>query len=127
MLRSTLLCAALILSAGLTRAEDNKNAIQKGYVLSIITVTTSKDEADKFVKTFQESPKSSHKMAGFIGFAVAENVKDSGSFVVISIWKDEASLNDYVKSEGFRADHANMGKVETAKTGVPGRFIVKEN
>jgi heme-degrading monooxygenase HmoA len=112
--------------SGMVNAAE-EGVFKKGYVLSVITVTTSKEEADKFVKAFEQSPRASHKMEGFLGLAVAQNSKDSGSFVVISMWKDEASLNAYVKSPGFGQDHANMGTVESAKTGAPGRFVVKEN
>jgi heme-degrading monooxygenase HmoA len=121
-----LAAVAYVAFSGMVNAAE-EGVFKKGYVLSVITVTTSKEEADKFVQTFEKSPRASHKMAGFLGLAVAQNSKDSGSFLVISMWKDEASLQAYVKSPGFGEDHANMGAIQSAKTGVPGRFVVKEN
>ena len=122
----------MILTAITLRAEEGAKkesppAFAKGVVLSVITATTSKEEADAFVKAFQESPKASHTMDGFLGLAVAENTKVPGSFIVISAWKDEASLNAYVQSKGFGGDHMRMGTIKSAKTDPPARFVIKDN
>ena len=107
--------------------KESPPAFAKGVVLSVITVTTSKEEAAAFVKAFEDSPKASHKMDGFLGLAVAENAKVPGSFIVISAWKDEASLNAYVQSKGFGADHMSIGTLKSAKTDPPARFVIKDN
>jgi len=134
MRKSATLMLAMFLSfaAVQVRAEegakkDSPPAFAKGVVLSVITVTTSKEEAAAFVKAFEESPKASHKMDGFLGLAVAENAKVPGSFIVISAWKDEASLNAYVQSKGFGGDHMSIGTLKTAKTDPPARFVIKDN
>jgi len=102
-------------------------AIKKGYVVSILTVKTSKEEADAFVKAFTDSPKASHKQAGFVGMAVAEDVKEAGSFIVLTIWESQEALNAYIKSEGFRADHAKMADIQSAKPEPARRYVVKED
>ena len=107
--------------------KESPPAFAKGVVLSVINVTTSKEEAAAFVKAFEDSPKASHKMDGFLGLAVAENAKVPGSFIVISAWKDEASLNAYVQSKGFGGDHMSIGTLKTAKTDPPARFVIKDN
>jgi heme-degrading monooxygenase HmoA len=103
------------------------NAFNKGQVLSVIAVKTSKEEADAFVKTFSEGPKASHKMKGFLGLAVAEHTKEPGSFVVISLWENEEALNGYVRSKAFGEDHARVGEVKSAKLEPPGRFLIKDH
>ncbi len=127
-----MLMIALVIFAATLRAEegvkkDSPPVFAKGVVLSVITVATSKEEAAAFVKAFEDSPKASHKMAGFLGLAVAENSKAPGSFIVISAWKDEAALDAYVKSKGFGGDHMNIGTLKSAKTDPPGRFVIKDN
>ena len=107
--------------------KESPPAFAKGVILSVITVATSKEEAAEFVKAFEDSPKASHKMEGFLGLAVAENAKVPGSFIVISAWKDEASLNAYVQSKGFGGDHMSIGTLKTAKTEPPARFVIKDN
>lgn len=102
-------------------------AFSKGEVLSVLKVTTSKDEAEAFVKTFQESPKGSHKMPGFRGLAVAENTKTPGAFLVISVWENEEALNGYVKSKAFGEDHEKAGQIKSAQMEPPARYIVKDN
>jgi quinol monooxygenase YgiN len=123
-------CVALLWT--LLHAEDEKPAaaasiFQKGQVLSVIAVKTSKEEADAFVKAFSEGPKASHKMKGFLGLAVAEHTREPGSFVVISLWENEEALDGYVKSKAFGEDHARMAEIKSGKTEPPGRFVIKEN
>jgi heme-degrading monooxygenase HmoA len=115
------------LNEALKLAVDAQSGFKKGQVLSVIKVTTSKEDADAFVKAFTDSPKASHKMKGFRGLAVAENVKQPGSFMVISLWDDEDSLNAYVSSKGFGDDHEKTGHIKSANVEPPGRFLVKEN
>jgi heme-degrading monooxygenase HmoA len=117
----------LALNEALKMAVESKSVFKNGQVLSVIKVTTSKEEADAFVKAFTDSPKASHKMKGFRGLAVAENVEQPGSFMVISLWDDEESLNAYVSSKGFGEDHEKSGQVKSATVEPPGRFVVKEN
>jgi heme-degrading monooxygenase HmoA len=120
--------AALKKSVEELRAQlKSANAFNKGDVLSVLKVTTSKEEADAFVKTFQESPKESHKMKGFRGLAVAENTKVPGSFVVISVWENEDALNGYVKSKAFGDDHEKSGQIKSAQMEPPARYVVKDN
>ncbi|HYG74504.1 MAG TPA: antibiotic biosynthesis monooxygenase family protein [Planctomycetota bacterium] len=117
----------LMLSLCAARAEEKKGVFEKGQVLSVIAVTTSKEEADAFVKAFKDGPKASHKMEGFLGLAVAENTKVPGSFMVISLWKNEEALQGYVRSKAFGEDHANVNSVKSAKLEPPGRYVIKDN
>lgn len=134
MTKQVILALGIVVCVAFSRAhaeegakKESPTAFAKGVVLSVITATTSKEEAAAFVKAFEDTPKASHKMAGFLGLAVAENTKVPGSFIVISAWKDEASLDAYVKSRGFGGDHARMGEIKSAKTEPPGRFVIKDN
>ena len=102
-------------------------AFAKGQVLSVIAVKTSKEEAETFIKAFSEGPKASHKMKGFLGLAVSENIKEPASFLVISLWENEDALNGYVKSKAFGEDHARMMEIKSAKTDPPARFVIKED
>jgi heme-degrading monooxygenase HmoA len=106
---------------------EESAALKKGNVLSVIAVKTSQEEADAFVKAFTDSPKASHKMKGFLGLAVAENMKESGSFLVISSWESEEALNAYVKSPEFVQDHEKSFSVKSAKAEKPARYVVKED
>jgi len=124
---SLILALIVICFCGSLRAEEKKGAFDKGQVLSVIAVTTSKEEAETFIKAFTEGPKAGHKMAGFLGLAVAENNKVPGSFLVISLWKDEAALDAYVRSKAFGEDHAGVMTVKSAKTEPPGRFVIRGN
>jgi heme-degrading monooxygenase HmoA len=106
---------------------QQKSALKKGNVLSVIAVKTSAEEAEAFVKAFTDSPKASHKMKGFLGLAVAENMKEPGTFLVISSWESEDALNAYVKSPEFVQDHEKSLSVKSAKPEKPGRYVVKED
>jgi heme-degrading monooxygenase HmoA len=109
------------------KPQDRTLAFKKGQVLSVIAVKTSKEEAETFVKAFTEGPKASHKMKGFLGLAVSENIKEPASFLVISLWENEDALNGYVKSKAFGEDHARMMEIKSAKTEMPARYVVKED
>jgi heme-degrading monooxygenase HmoA len=102
------------------------SVFKKGQVLSVIAVKTSKEEAETFVKVFSEGPKAGHKMKGFLGLAVAEHTKEPGSFMVISLWENEAALSAYVKSNAFGEDHARVGELKSAKLETPGRYVIKD-
>ena len=103
------------------------SAFKTGQVLSVIAVHTAPEDAGAFVKTFSEGPKASHSMPGFEGLAVAEDTREPGSFLVVSLWKDEGALNGYVRSPGFGADHASAGAVKSAQSQRPGRFVIRES
>lgn len=112
---------------GAINRSGNALAFKKGQILSVIAVKTSKEEAETFVKAFTEGPKASHKMKGFLGLAVSENLKEPASFLVISLWENEDALNGYVKSKAFGEDHARMMEIKSAKTEAPGRYVIKED
>ena len=66
-------------------------------------------------------------MKGFRGLAVAENVKQPGSFMVISLWDNEESLNAYVSSKAFGDDHEKTGQIKSATVEPPARLVIKED
>ena len=121
-----LIACVTLFSISASAADAPKGAFEVGQVLSVIAVKTSKEEADVFVKAFKDGPKAGHKMAGFLGLAVAESTKEPGSFMVISLWKDEEALSGYVKSKAFGEDHAGVMTIKSAKTEPPGRFVIKD-
>ena len=107
-------------------ARPKEGAFKINQVISVVTAKTTKEEAEEFVKVFKESAKASHKMPGFLGMAVAQDMKEPGSFLVLSLWESEEALTKYVRSKGFGADHSTMGTLKQVKTETA-RYIIRDN
>ena len=109
------------------QAETKDPLFKKGHVVSLFGAKISAEEADAFVKTFRDAPRNSHKMPGFLGMAVAENIKEPNSFVVLTVWENEAALTAYIMSKGFGEDHAQAENITSAKYVSAARYVVKDN
>ncbi|GBC98643.1 Heme oxygenase (staphylobilin-producing) 2 [bacterium HR17] len=63
----------------------------------------------EFIERFQKRARLIDKVKGYKGMYVLQHTQTANKFLVVTLWKDEASFRAWVNSEEFRKAHAEGG------------------
>jgi quinol monooxygenase YgiN len=117
------LCAALILSPTISRAQEDpladvkKQLVDQTKPFTFIVEFKAKAESKKeFMKLAREAVKNTRKEPGNHAYSVHGDAKDPNTIVFFEIWASMEALESHVKQEYTKA---LLGSVETLCEGKP--------